>query len=71
MSLLGWFLAIRGILILAIPDVYDAAGKSMEENAIPLVRAIFAGIALVGLYLTYVGWVAKPVEQDRANAAGS
>ncbi|MCV7427505.1 hypothetical protein [Mycobacterium montefiorense] len=70
-SLLGWFLAIRGILILAIPDVYDAAGKSMEENAIPLVRAIFAGIALVGLYLTYVGWVAKPVEQDRANAAGS
>ncbi|GBG36680.1 hypothetical protein [Mycobacterium montefiorense] len=70
-SLLGWFLAIRGILILAIPDVYDEAGKSMEQNAIPLVRAIFAGIALVGLYLTYVGWVAKPVEQDRADAAGS
>jgi hypothetical protein len=70
-SLLGWFLAIRGILILAIPDVYDSAGKSMEQNAVPWVRAIFAGIALVGLYLTYVGWFPKPAEQGRPDAAGS
>jgi hypothetical protein len=70
-SLLGWFLAIRGIFILAIPDVYDSAGKSLEQNALPLVRAIFAGLALIGLYLTYVGWVAKPAEQDRPVAAGS
>jgi hypothetical protein len=26
---------------------------------------------LIGLYLTYVGWVAKPAEQDRPVAAGS
>jgi hypothetical protein len=70
-SLLGWFLAIRGILVLAIPDVYDSAGKSMEQNAVPLVRAIFAAIALVGAYLTYVGWVAKPAEQGQPGAAGS
>ena len=70
-SLLGWFLAIRGILILAIPDVYDSAGKTLEQNTIPVVRAIFAGLALIGLYLTYVGWVAKAAELDRADAAGS
>nr|WP_232073631.1 hypothetical protein [Mycobacterium stomatepiae] len=70
-SLLGWFLAIRGILILAIPDVYDSAGKSLQDNALPVLRGIFAGIALVGLYLTYAGWIAKPVERDRADAAGS
>ncbi|WAC90379.1 hypothetical protein [Mycobacterium sp. Aquia_213] len=70
-SLLGWFLAIRGILVLAIPDVYDSAGKSLEENAIPVVRGIFAVIALVGLYLTYVGWIAKPAEQNQPDAAGS
>lgn len=70
-SLLGWFLAIRGILVLAIPDVYDSAGKDLQQNALPVVRAIFAGIALVGLYLTYVGWVAKPAEQGRPDAAGS
>jgi hypothetical protein len=69
-SLLGWFLAIRGILILAIPDVYDSAGSALEQNAIPLVRIIFAGIALVGLYLSYVGWIAKPAGQDQPDATG-
>ncbi len=69
-SLLGWFLVIRGLLILAIPNVYDSAGNAMEQNAVPLVRAIFASVALVGLYLTYVGWIAKPKQQDRPDAAG-
>jgi hypothetical protein len=70
-SLLGWFLAIRGILILAIPDVYDSAGKSLEHNAVPMVRAIFGVLAMAGAYLTYVGWMATPAEQDRADAASS
>lgn len=69
-SLLGWFLAIRGILILAIPDVYDSAGSALEQNAIPLVRVILAGLALVGLYLSYVGWIAKPAGQGQPDAAG-
>lgn len=69
-SLLGWFLAIRGIFILAIPDVYDSAGSALEQNAIPLVRIIFAALALAGLYLSYVGWIAKPAGQDQPDAAG-
>ncbi len=69
-SLLGWFLAIRGVLILAIPDIYDSAGKSLEQHDIPVVRAIFIGLALVGLYLTYVGWIAKPKQQEPLDAAG-
>ena len=69
-SLLGWFLAIRGVLILAVPNIYNSAGNALEQSAIPLVRGIFAGLALVGLYLTYVGWIAKPAEQDRPDAAG-
>jgi hypothetical protein len=69
-SLLGWFLAIRGVLVLAIPDIYDSAGKSMEQHDIPVVRAIFIGLALVGLYLTYVGWIAKPKQQEPRDAAG-
>lgn len=40
-SLLGWFLTIRGVLILAVPHVYNAAGDVLEQNAIPVVRAIF------------------------------
>jgi hypothetical protein len=69
-SLLGWFLAIRGVLVLAIPNVCNSAGNALEQSAIPLVRAIFAGLALVGLYLTYVGWIAKPKEQDPPDATG-
>jgi hypothetical protein len=69
-SLLGWFLAIRGLLILAVPDIYDSAGKTLEQNDIPVVRAIFIGLALIGLYLTYVGWIAKPKQQEPQSAAG-
>jgi len=69
-SLLGWFLAIRGVLILAIPDIYDSAGKMLEQNDIPVVRTIFIGLALIGLYLTYVGWIAKPKQQEAQDAAG-
>jgi len=69
-SLLGWFLAIRGLLILAVPNVYNSAGNALESNAIPVVRAIFIGLALVGLYLTYVGWIAKPKQQEPQDAAG-
>jgi hypothetical protein len=70
-SLLGWVLAIRGVLILAIPSVYNSIGDTLEQSAIPFVRAIFAGLALAGLYLTYVGWATKPAaQQDRPDAAG-
>ena len=78
-SLLGWFLAVRGVLILVVPQTYVSAGNAMEHGAVPLVRAIFIGLALVGLYLTYVGWIAAPSRpesatvnptQDRGHAAG-
>ncbi|AFM20665.1 hypothetical protein Mycch_6065 (plasmid) [Mycolicibacterium chubuense NBB4] len=68
-SLLGWFLTIRGVLILAVPHVYNAAGNVLEQGAIPVVRAIFGGLALVGLYLTYVGWVAKPSQAQSSGPA--
>ena len=69
-SLLGWFLAIRGLLVLAVPNIYNSAGNALEQNAIPVVRAIFIALALVGLYLTYVGWIAKPKQQETPDAAG-
>jgi cytochrome bd-type quinol oxidase subunit 2 len=68
-SLLGWFLAIRGVLILAVPNIYNSAGNALERNDILVVRAIFIGLALVGLYLTYVGWIEKPKQQEPRDAA--
>lgn len=31
----------------------NSTAQSLEHGAIPLVRAIFVGLALIGLYLTY------------------
>ena len=42
----------------------------LEQNDILVVRAIFITLALVGLYLTYVGWVAKLKQQEPRDAAG-
>jgi len=57
-SLFGWILALRGLVLMAAPGLYERAATSMD--AIPLVRLIFGVLVAVGLYLTYVGWLAKP-----------
>ena len=66
-SVLGWFLAIRGILLLTVPGAYSSAGNAIySSGAISALRVLFVCLSVIGLYLTYVGW--KP--QDRADAAG-
>lgn len=56
-SLLGWFLAVRGLLLLTVPHLYDSAANALVGPlAYVFVRAGFIGLAVVGLYLTYVGW---------------
>ena len=66
-SLFGWVLALRGVLLLAAPAVYERAGMTLI--APPLVRSIFGVLVAIGLYLTYDGWIAKPgassIIQDR------
>ena len=58
-SLFGWILALRGVVLMAAPDLYERAAMSM--GAISLVRLIFGTLVAIGLYLTYVGWLAKSV----------
>lgn len=65
-SVVGWIMAIRGVLLLTVPRAYSAAGNAVYSSGATTgiwVVGIFLG--LVGLYLTYVGW--KP---DRPDAAG-
>jgi uncharacterized protein YjeT (DUF2065 family) len=57
-SLFGWILALRGLVLMAAPELYERAAMSMDS--IPLVRLIFGVLVAFGLYLTYVGWIAKP-----------
>lgn len=79
-SALGWFLAIRGVLLLTVPGAYDAAGNALYgSGATAVIWALFIGLAVAGLYLTYVGWRPEsdtphaPVgpAEDRPRAAGS
>jgi hypothetical protein len=67
-SLLGWFLALRGVFLLVFPQTYISTAEATEQS-VGLVRAIFIGLALVGLYLTYVGWIA-PLRRPESPAVG-
>ena len=54
---------------MAAPELYERAAMSMD--AIPLVRLIFGVLVAIGLYLTYVGWLAKPASPLAKNNAVS
>ncbi len=61
-SLFGWFLALRGLVLLAAPQLYERAAYA-SVGAVLIVRLGFSVLVLVGLWLTFVGWIAKPSNQ--------
>ena len=58
-SLFGWLLALRGLALLAAPQWFERVGET-AAGSLPLVRFGFGVLVLIGLWLGYVGWVAKP-----------
>jgi hypothetical protein len=62
-SLFGWFLALRGVLLLAMPELI-ASGAAAAAAMMPLVRAGLAVVVLIGLWLTFAGWIARPRAPD-------
>ncbi|MGO4716311.1 hypothetical protein [Bradyrhizobium sp. 2TAF24] len=56
-SLLGWVLLLRGLALLVAPQVIAEVGASAVE-ATPWVRLGAGIMAAVGLWLSYVGWIA-------------
>jgi hypothetical protein len=58
-SLLGWFLAIRGVVLLAAPGLIERAAAA-SAHATTLVRLGFGLLIAIGLYLSYVGWITGP-----------
>ena len=79
-SVVGWFFVIRGVLLLTVPQAYDAAGNAVySSGASAVIWVLFICLASAGLYLTYVGWKPEPgtpkavagATQDRPGATGS
>jgi hypothetical protein len=64
-SLFGWFVALRGLALMAFPSAIESGADSTVTNHALLLgaRAFFLLLTAVGVWLTYVGWVSR-----RANA---
>lgn len=55
-SILGWLVALRGLLLLAFPTAFMSMANSVIGMG-ALWPAVCNGFAAVGLYLTFVGWM--------------
>lgn len=58
-SLLGWLVVLRGLLLVAFPKIFVSVANSMIGAQAWWV-ALCIVFALIGLYLTYVGWAPAP-----------
>jgi len=65
-SLFGWFLALRGLVLLAAPQwILDAARAGLRGGMLPIVQGGFGLLVLSGLWLAYVGWIRKPAADHK------
>lgn len=60
-SVIGWLMVARGIFLLGFPDTFASLADRMI-GAVGAWQGAYVVLALVGLYLTYVGW--KPARDD-------
>ncbi|QUR69369.1 hypothetical protein [Mycobacterium spongiae] len=58
-SLFGWLITLRGLMLLAFPKAFVSLANAMMD-AQGLWVALCIAFAVVGLYLTYVGWMSAP-----------
>ncbi|MEE6178105.1 hypothetical protein [Mycobacterium sp. 050134] len=58
-SLLGWLIVLRGLLLVAFPRIFVSVADVMI-GAQGWWMSLCALFALVGLYLSYVGWAPAP-----------
>jgi hypothetical protein len=67
-SILGWLVALRGLLLLAFPTAFMSMANSVIGMG-ALWPAVCNGFAAIGLYLTFVGWM--PASHQSASPAPS
>jgi hypothetical protein len=70
-SLFGWFIALRGLTLMAFPSAIETgAGDALANPGLLTSARIFFGLmTLMGGWLTYVGWV-SPGPVDNFSATG-
>lgn len=68
-SLFGWLMVVRGTFLLAFPSAFLSMADSLV-GATAVWRTVYLAFAAIGLYLTYVGWLA-PAEEPAKQTPGS
>jgi hypothetical protein len=61
-SLFGWFVAVRGFLLIATPSTIQAGvdATMLSPAATTVARVFFAALGVLGLVLAYAGWFTDP-----------
>jgi hypothetical protein len=54
-SLMGWLVVLRGVLLVAFPATFVSMANSVMDMG-ALWRGVCIVFAAIGLYLSYVGW---------------
>lgn len=61
-SLFGWFVAVRGFLLVASPSTIQSGvdATMLSPTATLVARVFFAALGALGLVLAYAGWFTAP-----------
>lgn len=70
-SLFGWFVALRGFAMMAIPSAIDTGAHATisSPGALSAARIFFLLLTAMGLWLTYVGWRRERTPEENTVAA--
>lgn len=68
-SLSGWFVALRGLTLMAFPSAMETGTSDTiaSPGLLLAARTFFLLMTAMGLWLTYVGWISRstePVEES-------
>lgn len=71
-SLFGWFVALRGLTLMAFPSAIESgAGDTLASAGLLLgARIFFLLLTAMGLLLTYVGWASRSTRQQATSTCG-
>ncbi|MDV3129604.1 hypothetical protein M1247_32195 [Mycobacterium sp. 21AC1] len=63
-SVFGWFVALRGVAMMAIPSAIDSGASAAVTSPGLLIaaRIFFLLLTAMGLWFTYVGWGRRPAD---------
>lgn len=70
-SLFGWFVALRGLAMMAIPSAIDSGASATvtSPGLLLTARVFFLLLTAMGLWLTYIGWRREHTPDEPAGAA--